>query len=151
MKIVTHTITPFYALYIRGFLLLAINSFVLRSNGIQVSQPDKHIHSVLIKRSIFSTIALSCFLSSIAFLPIGIASALFNVGPLIIFILETIYYKKGFHFIHFGLTAVCFVGIMLIIKPDFLFGKTTYPFEHYLMILPLIAALGHASAMLYLH
>lgn len=151
MKIVTETVSPFWALYIRGFLLLAINSLVLRLNNIQVSQPDKQIHSRLILRSVFSTISLSCFLSAVSFLPLGIANALFNTGPLIIFILQSIYYGKGLHLPHFVFTFVCFVGVLLIIKPPFLFGIDAQPWPILLLSLPLIGALFHALALLILH
>lgn len=87
MKLVANTITPFSALFIRGFLLLAVNTLVLRSNHITVSQPDKHIHSLLLKRSICSTLALTLFLSTVTYLPIGIANSLFNTGPLMMFLL----------------------------------------------------------------
>ncbi len=41
MKIVAHTVTPFYALFLRGFLLLAINSAVVRLNHLKVDQNNK--------------------------------------------------------------------------------------------------------------
>lgn len=84
MKILTRTVTPFIALFMRGALLLFINTFVVRANHLKVDQPSEEVHSILMKRSVFSTLALTCFMSTVAYVPIGIANSLFNTGPIFI-------------------------------------------------------------------
>jgi drug/metabolite transporter (DMT)-like permease len=64
---------------------------------------------------------------ALPYLPIGISNSLFNIGPLIVFYLESAYYKKSINKQQFGLTFVCFIGVLLIIKPKFLFGGTSSP------------------------
>lgn len=150
MKILSHTLTPFIALFIRGALLLMINTLVVRFNHLRVDQPDKEIHVLLMKRSVFSTLALTCFMSTVAYIPIGIANSLFNTGPLIIHFLEAFYYKKALNKIHFVLTVICFIGVLFVIKPGFLFDRTAHwPFI--LMILPVLGAFFNSFSMLYLH
>jgi drug/metabolite transporter (DMT)-like permease len=61
-------------------------------------------------------------LTSMAFLPIGISNSLYSIAPLIVFYLEASYYQKSINKLHFGLTFVCFIGVLLIIKPGFLFS-----------------------------
>lgn len=88
MKLVSQTLTPFYALYLRGFFLLLLNTIVIWSTGQSVNQKDPEVYYILIKRSIFSSIALSCFLGSVPFAPISVINSLFNVAPIVIFFIE---------------------------------------------------------------
>lgn len=150
MKIVAHTVSPFYALFLRGFLLLCINSVVVRLNHIKVDQNNKEVHVLLMKRSVFSTSALTTFMSTVAYIPIGIANSLFNTGPIIIYFLEAFYYRKQINKVHLMLTFICFVGVLFIIKPAFLFGSIeSWPL--YLLVLPVVGALCNSFSMLYLH
>ena len=93
MKLVAQTLTPFYALYLRGFFLLLLNTIVIWSAGMNVDQKDPEVYRILIKRSIFSSIALSCFLGSVPFAPISIINSLFNVAPIVIFFIEAYLYE----------------------------------------------------------
>ena len=88
MKLVSQTLTPFYALYLRGFFLLLLNTIVIWSTGQSVNQKDPEVYYILMKRSIFSSIALSCFLGSVPFAPISVINSLFNVAPIVIFFIE---------------------------------------------------------------
>lgn len=74
------------------------------------------------KRSVFSTSALTLFLGTVPLLPLGIINSLFNIGPIVIHFLEAISLRKHLHKTHFTLTLSCFIGVLLIIKPGFLFG-----------------------------
>jgi drug/metabolite transporter (DMT)-like permease len=150
MKILSRTLSPFFILFIRGLILLGISCIIVRINNLKVHYTDKLVFSMLFKRSILSSVALTCFIGSIPYLPIGIVNSLFNTGPIIIHFLEAVYYKKHLNAIHFILTIVCFVGVLLIVKPGFLFGdKNSFPLL--LMCFPLFGALCNSMSMLYLH
>jgi drug/metabolite transporter (DMT)-like permease len=110
------------ALNIRGFFLLLINSYIIRANHLNVNQTDKHVYSILLKRSIFNACSITFLLMALPYLPIGITNSLFNIGPLIVFYIESAYYQKSINKVQFGLTFVCFIGVLLIIKPTFIFG-----------------------------
>lgn len=102
------------------------------------------------KRSVFSTSALTLFLGTVPLLPLGIINSLFNIGPIVIHFLEAIYHKKHLHKTHFTLTLSCFIGVLLIIKPGFLFGQT-HSWPIIFLILPVIGAFCNAFSMFILH
>ena len=150
MKIVTQTCTPFMALFLRGSLLLALNTGVVRLNHLRVDQPDSLTYRLLMRRSIFSTLALTTFMTTVVYIPIGIANSLFNTGPIIVHLLEALYYKKRLHKAHFILTVACFLGVLFIIKPGFLFGKAS-SWHLLFMVLPVLGAFFNSCSKLILH
>jgi drug/metabolite transporter (DMT)-like permease len=123
IKIISHTFTPFFALYMRGFMLIVINSIFIRINHLHVDQQNKKTQFLLMIRSVISGVSVLCVMTPIAYIPIGIVNSLFNTGPIFIHFIEAFYYKKGINTVHLIFTIVCFIGILLIIKPDFIFGK----------------------------
>ena len=84
VKKVSHVFSPFYVLYVRGALLLLLNSIIVRVNNLRVDQNNKNLSNLLIKRSLFGATSLSLFMSTIVYIPIGIANSLFNTGPIFI-------------------------------------------------------------------
>lgn len=46
------------------------------------------------KRSVISAATMTMYLSSVQFIPIGIAATLFNTRPLFTFFTEALYFKK---------------------------------------------------------
>ena len=89
MKIVTQTLSPIYALYARGFGLLVLNSLIIRSSGIKIDLKDPELFRMIVKRSFYTSVALICFLGSTPFIPIAIVNSLYNVGPILIFFIES--------------------------------------------------------------
>lgn len=85
MKLVAQTVTTYYTLFLRGFLLLCVNTIVVRSAGLEVSQHDPVTYRLLLKRGVYSSCALTTFMFAVAYIPIGIANSLFNTGPIIIY------------------------------------------------------------------
>ena len=67
-----------------------------------------------------------------AHIPIGIANTLYNTNPILLFIIEGFYFHKvlftymqiKFNRTHAFLTVVCFVGVLLILQPEFIFGES---------------------------
>lgn len=49
------------------------------------------------------------------------------------------------------LTMVCFIGVIIIIKPAFLFGDVKQSFPMLLMLFPVLAALLNSVSFLFLH
>lgn len=88
MRAVALVFTPFYAQFIRGVLLLAINSLILKSNKIDTHQQDPGTFALLVKRSFAASCSLIFLLTSVIFVPLGIANSLFNLAPVIIYFIE---------------------------------------------------------------
>lgn len=152
MKLVSQSVTTYYTLFLRGALLLLINTLVVRTAGLQVSQLDPSTYRLLLKRAVFSTGALTTFMFAVAYIPIGIANALFNTGPIIIYFVEAYFEGKRLNTTHFLLTVVCFVGVLLIIKPGFLFQPNMQnSLPVFLLILPVVGAVGNSFGMMYIH
>jgi drug/metabolite transporter (DMT)-like permease len=61
--------------------------------------------------------------------------------------------KKPLNVKHFILTVISFVGILLVIQPDFLFGKSNSNYEQYkyFLLFSLAAAFTNSFSMSYLH
>ena len=93
MRSISLIFSPFFALFIRGFCLLSLNSVVLWSTSVDISQKDPTTFRMLMKRSIFSSLALVSFLGSLPFVPMSIVNSLFNISPIIIYFVEAYNYK----------------------------------------------------------
>lgn len=85
MRTVSLVFTPFYAQFIRGVLLLTMNSIVMKSSNIDIHQTNPGIFTILVKRSVIASCALILFMTSVTFIPLGIANSLFNIGPILIY------------------------------------------------------------------
>lgn len=121
MRIVATAFTPFYAQYLRGVLLLTLNTVVMTLNGISIHQTNAQIFKLLIFRSLSSSCALILFMTSVVYIPLGIANSLFNIGPILIYFLEAFSERKPIQKENLILTLICFIGVIFIIKPGFLF------------------------------
>lgn len=67
---------------------------------------------------------------SLAYIPVSTVNTIDNLAPIFIFFIEAIAYKvislpiqKKPDFISLILAIISFIGVVLIIQPDFLFGS----------------------------
>lgn len=86
---------------VRGSFLFLFNLLYLSysNQDIHVQDPIRTylatiVFRGIVKRALASAITVILYLSSIKFVPIGIANALFNTTPIMTFFVETIYYRK---------------------------------------------------------
>ena len=69
------------------------------------------VFKAILKRALASAITMTMYLSSVKYIPIGVANALFNTTPIMTFFIEAIYYKK----VHSGRQLEHFLKL---IKPN---------------------------------
>ena len=118
IKYFTVYISAPLTLGIRASLLFIFNYyFIFKSNLKMVVHEDKAF-SMLICRSMASAATVMLVFISSAYIPIGVANTLYNSNPIFIFFIESYYYKTiKLNRVHFILTFVCFLGVVLILQP----------------------------------
>lgn len=138
-------IPPYQVIYSRGFLNVLFCFFVLSYTKYEIVPKNSLTNRLLLKRGVFGGVALSFYFHSLYFLPISIASVLQRTNPLWIGVLGVLFYKEKYTIFHFLTTIISFVGVLLIMKPDFLFGESnTSSDNNYNYIIGVSLALGNA-------
>lgn len=55
------------------------------------------VFRAILKRALASAITMTMYLSSVKYIPIGVANALFNTTPIMTFFIEAVTHKKVCH------------------------------------------------------
>ncbi|KAI9302070.1 hypothetical protein BJ944DRAFT_167948 [Cunninghamella echinulata] len=83
---------------------------------------DKKLRGLLAFRGLIGAMGLAFFFYSITQLPLPDATVLFFLNPLFTAILAAIFLGEAFTIFDMLCSACCVVGIILVSKPEFLFG-----------------------------
>ena len=99
-----------------------------------------------------SSIAMLAYIMSVVNIPVSVVNTLLSLGPLITYVLEALYLgKKKMRAMQVVLTGVSFMGIVLIVQPEFLFPSAAYrPANLSYYVLPIISATCVSMAMIFL-
>ena len=120
-----------------GILFLSVFlKFTKRPISFRSKQPV-----IAIARALMFPISFLCFYLAVAAMPIAEASALFFVSPIFMTILSKIILKNKVGIHRIGAIIIGFVGILLIIKPEF----NNF---NWVMILPIITAFCYSLSMI---
>ena len=120
-----------------GILFLSVFlKFTKRPISFRSKQP-----LIAITRSLMFPISFLCFYLAVAAMPIAEASALFFVSPIFMTILSKVILKNKVGIHRIGAIIIGFVGILLIIKPEF----NNF---NWVMILPIITAFCYSLSMI---
>ncbi len=117
------TIPPFQIIYTRGFLSIIFSFFIINLRKYELFSKDNKTNKLLIMRGIMGGLGLSLYFHSLFILPLSIISVLQRITPLWVGIFGALLYKEPYKLIHIITTIISFVGILLIFKPEFLFGS----------------------------
>ena len=136
-------IPPYQVIYSRAFLNILLCFAVLNSSSDVLSPKNIKTHKLLIRRGILGGAALSLYFHSIYFLPLSIVSVLQRISPLWVGILGFLFYNEAYGLIQIISTAVSMIGVLMIMKPKFLFGSEDIP-KSDAYILGMILALANS-------
>ena len=125
---------------LRGILGILFLSVFLKITKRPISFRSKQ-PLIEITRSLMFPISFLCFYLAVAAMPIAEASALFFVSPIFMTILSKIILKNKVGIHRIGAIIIGFVGILLIIKPEF----NNF---NWVMILPIITAFCYSLSMI---
>lgn len=109
----------FQSIYITAFLSLCLCFFTHPNNLIP---KERKTYLRLLQRGALGVGGIILYFKSLAFLPLSLASLFLLMSPLWLVIIERVFYKESYGIIHFSLTLFSFIGLILIIQPEFLFG-----------------------------
>ncbi|CAO3624291.1 unnamed protein product [Cunninghamella blakesleeana] len=84
---------------------------------------DKRLRGILAFRGLIGAVGLAFFFYSITKLPLPDATVLFFLNPIFTAILAAIFLKEVFTLFDMFCSACCVVGIILVSKPEFIFGQ----------------------------
>lgn len=113
--------TPVYqTIYYSSLISLVFCAITDQSDKIP---KNNEAYKLLLKRGIYGSFGLICFYEALIFLPLSICTLLSLTIPLWVGIIGRIFYEEVYNFVHFLLTISCFIGLILIIKPSFLFDQ----------------------------
>ncbi|KAM3583977.1 hypothetical protein VKS41_003943 [Umbelopsis sp. WA50703] len=84
---------------------------------------DKKVRGWLIVRGLAGSIGLSLFFYSLTVLPLADATVVFFLGPIFTALLASFALGEPFSLFDGICAVLCFVGVVLVSRPEFLFGK----------------------------
>ena len=117
-------IPPYQVIYTRAFINIILCILVINNKKYQIITKNIETNRLLMIRGILGGLALSLYFHSIYFLPLSIVSVLQRINPLWVGVFGALFYNEPYTFINIITTLMSFIGVIFIMKPDFLFGDT---------------------------
>ena len=115
------TIPPYQSIYYRAIFILLVNSCIILGGNFEIFTKSRRTNNLLLTRGLIAGVALSLFFHALYLLPLSYFSVLQRLTPIYIGIMGTIFFKEPYKLLHFCMTVTCLIGILLIVKPSFLF------------------------------
>lgn len=113
--------TPVYQTIYYSSLISLV--FCVITDHSDIIPKNYEAYRLLFKRGFYGCLGLICFYQALILLPLSICTLLSLMIPLFVGIIGRIFYNEVYNLLHFLLTLCCFVGLILIIKPSFLFEQ----------------------------
>ena len=115
---------PVYEIiYIRCIVNVILCLIVINYQKYELYFKDQKTNILLIIRGIMGGTAFTLFIYGVYFLPLSVISGLQTTTPLWVGILGALFYSETYKLIHVITGVLSFIGIILIFKPNFLFGN----------------------------
>lgn len=115
-------IPTYQIIYSRGILNILLCYIVLINTDDSLITKDSNTHKLLMIRGIMGGIALGLYFHALKLLPLSTANILMRMNPLWVGILGAVFYKEKFGLLNLLVMITSFSGIIMIIKPDFIWG-----------------------------
>lgn len=109
-------------LFFRSVICYISNYFLIKINNVSVYTPTKKLHFMVMFRCFFGTLAHFCYYQAISMMNLSDAMAIFLTTPIVTTILASIFLSEGFQKAVLASIIVSFIGILLIVKPPFIFN-----------------------------
>ena len=116
----SNNVPTFQIIYSRGFLNILF-CFMLLSSKDEIVDSNKKTNELLIWRGIIGSIGLIFLFHSLTLLPLSIAVVINMMTPLWVGILGALFFGERFRMYQIIINIVSFIGVVFILKPDFLF------------------------------
>lgn len=116
----SNNVPTFQIIYSRGFLNILF-CFSMLSSKDEIVDSNKKTNELLVWRGMLGSIGLIFLFHSLTLLPLSIAVVINMMTPLWVGILGALFFGEKFHMYQIIINTVSFIGVILILKPDFLF------------------------------
>jgi drug/metabolite transporter (DMT)-like permease len=119
----------FQIIYSRGFLNILF-CFMMIPNKEKIIDSDQRTYKLLFWRGALGSFSLIALFHSLSLLPLSIAVVINMMTPLWVGILGALLYGEVFRTHQIIINLVSFVGVIFILKPDFLFKTSEKKIEN---------------------
>ena len=120
VKSLSH-LSPSEILFYRSVELYLLTLGMMKSQNMQFHYKDPKINRLLLSRSFFGLIAMSLNFYGIQLLPLSEASVISQTTPVIVGVLATIFLGEKYELSQLWGALFCMSGVLLVVKPAFLF------------------------------
>ena len=117
------TIPPYQSIYSRAILIFGMSSMVVYAGNYTIYTKNHKTNDILITRGLLGGLSITFFFHALYFLPLSYFSVIQRLTPIYIGIIGSLFFNEPYKRLHFIITLFCFLGVILIIQPDFLFGS----------------------------
>jgi drug/metabolite transporter (DMT)-like permease len=123
------------------WLLAVATSYFLNVNPFGPPEVNKWL---LLARGTSGALSLACYFYTLTHMPLGDGTSIFFISPAFVAISARIFLGEVFSFIDMIGTGLCLIGVVMVSRPEFLFGKGNhdYPYTVNPMIPAIVALVG---------
>jgi len=108
-------------LFYRSIQLFGLTMLMMETKKMQYHFKDIKINRLLIIRGVLGLVSMSCNFYGVRILPLSEASVISQISPVFVGILATVFLKEKYERSQFFVALFCFVGVLLVAQPEFLF------------------------------
>ncbi|MBX3581202.1 MAG: DMT family transporter [Rhizobiaceae bacterium] len=116
MKLATEGLPPYEVLFLRGVAALLLGMPMLYMLGYQRQMPLLFERRVL-ARNLLELVAILCYVVALANMPIGDASALGQITPLLVLLGASILFREKIGGVRMALICLGFAGALMVAQP----------------------------------
>ena len=124
-----HDVPHFQLFYLRVLSLTIILYFIHKCQKQPMITKSSRINAMLIFIGVMSLLSGSSNFYGFQMIPLNEASVIFQTQPAIQSVLAALFLKEVYDFTQFLSTLFCTIGVLLVVKPDFIFGGGLAPLE----------------------
>ena len=120
-KLVGSRLPLFELVFGRSLVMLALAAFALRRQGRSFRATEPRL---LVQRGLFGFASLVCYFYSVIHLPLADATVIFFVNPVITALVAVVVLREHMGWAQVLLVAVSLSGVVVVARPEFLFGSS---------------------------
>jgi drug/metabolite transporter (DMT)-like permease len=126
VKLIAPSMGSFHVATIRGFTLMLLNGGLMYRNEVPLRNAivgkSKQEYKWMVLRGCFGSMGLAFGFLALSELPLGDANTIIFLAPVFSGIFGYLILGEPWRLIDFMFTCLSFVGIILVVRPSFLFG-----------------------------
>ena len=119
-KLVGSRLPLFELVFGRSLVMLALAAFALRRQGRSFRATEPRL---LVHRGLFGFASLVCYFYSVVHLPLADATVIFFLNPVITALVAAVVLREHLGWAEVLLVAVSLSGVVVVARPEFLFGS----------------------------